>query len=122
MGTTIAKRATYRVNADSWTRLAEILETRADFNPDSASLRGRAFEIGDRGRQGMGRLPDGDIASEYAVASRDERIDYVIFSYRTPIAWHYRDANEWRMPDTRYSVTTSKHQSKVRTAIGSLTR
>lgn len=45
--------------------------------------------------------------------------DYVVYSYLTPIAWHMPNG-QWVMPDVRYSVTTSKHQSKIRTAIGEL--
>lgn len=41
---------------------------------------------------------------------------YVIRSYGTPIAW-YDPRLGWIMPDTRYSVTTSRHQSIVRSAI-----
>lgn len=37
---------------------------------------------------------------------------YVVYSYATPIAW-YSTAWGWRVPDVRYSVTTSKHQGKL---------
>jgi hypothetical protein len=42
-------------------------------------------------------------------------IDYVVFSYGTPIAWHSR--NGWTTPDVRYSVSTSKHQGRIFTAV-----
>lgn len=48
--------------------------------------------------------------------ARQQVIDYVVYSYRTPIAWHDTEAG-WIVPDERYSVTTSKHQGKVRFAI-----
>ena len=41
---------------------------------------------------------------------------FVIFSYATPIAWWSDEAQEWIIPDVKYSVTTSNHQSVVRTA------
>jgi hypothetical protein len=47
------------------------------------------------------------------------RADYVVYSYSTPIAWHVPNEG-WVMPDTRYSVTTSKHQGKIATAISQL--
>lgn len=54
-----------------------------------------------------GRLPsqyvDGFLASDYA-----------LFSYATPIA--YRTNGEWVVPEVRYSVTTSRHQSTARYA------
>ena len=43
-------------------------------------------------------------------------IDYVIYSYSTPIAWRRGDG-EWAMPDAKYSVTTTKHQTTTRAAI-----
>ena len=39
-------------------------------------------------------------------------VDYVVFSYSTPIAWHTPDG--WVVPPVRYSVTTSKHQGQAR--------
>lgn len=47
---------------------------------------------------------------------------YVVWSYGTPIAW-MTEAGDWTMPygpDAKYSVTTSRHQSKIATAIGVL--
>lgn len=37
---------------------------------------------------------------------------YAVFSYATPIAWVA--GGEWVIPDVRYSVTTSRHQSAAR--------
>jgi hypothetical protein len=52
-----------------------------------------------------GRLPgqhrDSFLASTYAV-----------FSYVTPVAWV--TDGEWVIPSTRYSLTTSRHQSAAR--------
>lgn len=56
-------------------------------------------------------------------------ITYVVYSYNTPIAWHVEieesehdfGADYWVVPDTRYSVTTSRHQNKIRTALDGLT-
>lgn len=44
-------------------------------------------------------------------------LDYVVYSYGTPIAWVTRDG-EVTMPDVRYSVTTSKIQTYVRQGLG----
>lgn len=118
----MSKRATYRVNADGWWKLQDILCNPADeFNPDSATLRGRSVER--VGYFETGKLPRTD---------RSEMIDsvvkYVIYSYDTPIAyWRIADWNgdgspnyEWIMPEVRYSVPTSKHQGKVRTALSQI--
>jgi hypothetical protein len=44
--------------------------------------------------------------------------DYVIFSYRTPIAWHV--AGIWWLPRVTYSLTTTMHQEHVFCAIQKL--
>ena len=43
-------------------------------------------------------------------------IDYVIYSYSTPIAW-LRGDGEWAMPQAKYSVTTKRHQTTISAAI-----
>ena len=43
-------------------------------------------------------------------------IDYVIYSYSTPIAW-LRGDGEWAMPAADYSVTTTRHKNTIRAAI-----
>ena len=42
---------------------------------------------------------------------------FVIFSYRTPIAWWTSEGDGWVVPDARYSVTTTNHQNVVRVAV-----
>lgn len=41
-----------------------------------------------------------------------QRATYAVYSYATPIAWVTDGA--WAIPDVRYSVTTSRHQSAAR--------
>ena len=43
-------------------------------------------------------------------------IDYVIYSYETPIAW-LRGDGEWAMPEAGYTPTTKKHKATIREAI-----
>lgn len=62
-----------------------------------------------------GRMSGPECAA-YLDASAAGTIDYVVRSYATPIAWFDRERG-WVMPATRYSVTTSKHQSIVRAAL-----
>lgn len=50
----------------------------------------------------------GDLPAEHAAQFRADKPDYVIYSYQTPIAWHSNGT--WRMPNVRYSVTTTQHQ------------
>jgi hypothetical protein len=58
-----------------------------------------------------GRLPD-FVADQ--LNARKTTI-YVIFSYQTPIAWCNVGINtNWFIPDVKYSVSTSNHQSVIR--------
>lgn len=44
-------------------------------------------------------------------------VDFVVFSYATPIAWHTPDKG-WTIPAVKYSPTTTRrHQPVVRSAL-----
>ncbi len=64
---------------------------------------------------GTGVLP-----AEWRELYRASRIDFVVWSYVTPIAWRLADGT-WIVPAVRYSVTTSKHQGIVRRTVGDWT-
>jgi hypothetical protein len=61
---------------------------------------------------GRGRLDSLETLKLQSVA---DTIDYVVFSYDTPIAWHSEQG--WYVVEQKFSVTTSKHQNYVRRAI-----
>lgn len=88
-----------------WWVLAEILNYRSEpFANSTKSFTGYPGRPTD-----FGRLP-----MEWHDKAASPTIDYTIYSYATPIAW--RDNGEWIIPDVKYSVTTSRHQSQVRVA------
>lgn len=63
----------------------------------------------------LGRLPTHDasvLRADIQRAKDNADSVYVIYSYATPIAWAY--GNTVRVPEVKYSVTTSKQQSLVR--------
>lgn len=64
--------------------------------------------------------PGGKVAGYLPREYRDEfyaaNMDYVVYSYSTPIAWHV-PGEGWTVPDVKYSRTTSRHQGIVRRAI-----
>jgi hypothetical protein len=69
----------------------------------------------------LGRL-EGELRDEYRKAVADALRLFVVRSYQTPIAWVAVDeqdrlAGEWRVPDARYSPTTSQHSHVVRAAV-----
>lgn len=101
---------------DGWWKFGECLGSRVPFKTYGK------FK-GVDAPKGTGILP-----AEYAHAFNavHEFIDYVVYSYATPIAWHVWNPgitgvsdpeSYWVMPDTRYSVTTSRHQTKIRVAL-----
>lgn len=62
----------------------------------------------------------GQLPKEYAdmLTSLTQTTDvYVIYSYRTPIAWYSSNDRTWTIPDVKYSVTTTNHQNVVKVAI-----
>lgn len=84
-----------------------------------AAIRNRkAFDAGNlwatTHRFSLGILPL--VWTDDYMETRD-RIDYVVYSYATPIAWHL-NTGEWVYPDVRYSASTQRHQSTVRHALG----
>lgn len=53
-------------------------------------------------------------------------IDYVVYSYNTPIAWHTIQAygmeyDAWIMPTAKYSATTTNHQNVLIHALKAIT-
>jgi hypothetical protein len=86
------------------------IATRQEFK--ASALTG--VNVNEQGLSGaFGRLD----AQEFAQIKQDEtRINYAVYSYGTPIAWH-TDAEGWYVVEQKFSPTTSKHQGYVRRAI-----
>jgi hypothetical protein len=81
----------------------KLIAAKAPFQ--GSNLRGGSAELG------LGRLPQAD-----ADTFKSHNPDYVVSSYSTPIAWHSQE-HGWHMPTTKYSSTTSRHQSLVRRSV-----
>lgn len=77
-----------------------VIQNREDF--DGSSLTGRNVAYPPQ----TGRMNEDD-----AKALAGDNPSYVVSSYGTPIAWH--GDKGWVMPKTKYSTTTSKHQTQV---------
>jgi len=73
---------------------------------------------GSRMLDSMGILPNADREVLWHDAGRG-LFDYIVYSYATPIAWHTSDRG-WVVPDVKYSVSTTRHQSIVRKAVSEL--
>lgn len=89
----------------NYREIREALQERRPFQGNSMSAEYVAG-IGD-----TGELPDFDryyMVSDYHTAKTQGIPFYVVRSYETPIAWAY--GHTVRIPEVRYSVTTSKQQ------------
>jgi hypothetical protein len=66
----------------------------------------------------LGWLPDAhhSLWRQGVILANNGHGMYAIWSYGTPIAWAV-DHGTWIIPDERYSVTSSRHQSRVRYAL-----
>jgi len=111
---------TLRASRDGWWKFGDAIRERYSFKTHGA-LTGQSrwvpghvhspCDCAESGHDGRwGRLPE-----EYWESAG--HASYMVWSYGTPIAWLDHYSNEWVRPDVKYSVTTSKHQSKIFTAI-----
>lgn len=87
------------------------ISTRQDFR--ASALEGwQGTASKDSARTSTGRLNAEESAKLINAA---QIMDYVVFSYDTPIAWHTFAG--WYIVEQKFSVTTSKHQNLVRRAV-----
>jgi hypothetical protein len=87
------------------------IETRQEFR--ASALEGwQGTATQESARRGKGRLNEQETERMLSVA---DSINYVVFSYDTPIAWH--SAEGWYVVEQKFSMTTSKHQGIARRAI-----
>lgn len=83
--------------------VAEAIRDRVDFTTHGALKGGKSLR-----HHGSGRLNE----RERQAWDRDyPDIDYAVFSYVTPIAWH--TPSGWHVVDQKFTNTTSKHQAKL---------
>lgn len=94
-----------------WWQFTEPLRNLEPFETHGA-LRGERVRFPSQINQG--RLDD-----VYLSRLRSWGVDYVVYSWATPIAWHDSERG-WITPDERYSVSTTKQQGRIFTAISQL--
>lgn len=98
---------------DSWSAYVTALRECRDFRTGGA-LRGEET----RHVASSGQLSP-ELQTSIRVLAAEGKLRYIVYSYATPIAW--RDTEGvWYTPAEKYSVTTSKHQSKIFAAISML--
>lgn len=119
----MSKRANLRVHDSAVDCYRPLLADLAEFNAGD-NLKGRWYPTGAEhmlsDRDNLGELPE-HYRQEFRGAARS--VDYIVWSYATPIAWHARLSGGdregsgyrgvWVIPHVRYSQTTSKHQAII---------
>lgn len=96
--------------------LPALLSQRVECKNSNGTVRGTERYVG------SGRLAP-EYRAEIMAALDAGRLVYVVYSYATPIAWVETSAQGtpvWIMPQTKYSATTTNHQSMVRQAARNL--
>lgn len=96
-----------RING-GWWQFTPVLRDRVPFKTGGA-----LFGIAGPGET-FGRLP-------HQYWQSNAHADYTVMSYATPLAWHV-PGEGWTMPEVKYSVTTSKHQGRIRVALAEIMR
>jgi hypothetical protein len=92
--------------------LTEALRNREAFKT-SGALRGEKWTRDTVTNWDLGRLTEHPVWSNAFMIDHMAGIDFVVWSYDTPIGWVRKDGKR-TVPDVRYSLTTSKHQGIVR--------
>lgn len=101
-----------RLTTRRWWEYTDVLKNRQPFKT-SGALRGVALAAGE--------VPSttGRLADDWR-RLLDTGADYVVYSYMTPLAWHRPADDLWIMPSDRYSVTTTRHQGLIGTALSQI--
>lgn len=101
---------------------------RAHLANTEAAIRNRQpFTVASvQGVQGLSFQP-GRLTGDALAQWHDDRtdVDYTVYSYSTPIAWHRDSPGDpaegmWVLVFDKFSVTTSQHLSRIRSAITGL--
>jgi len=71
-------------------------------------------KVSENGYVSYGRLPE-PFRKALLHGTLNGSVDFVIYSYATPIAWHA--CGGWIAPPVEYSKTTTQHQNVIKTAI-----
>lgn len=101
----------YPAKKSSWTTLRDLIKSGHEFHNNGKTFRGEHWEADHASKPGQGKMPEAEY-NHLDLMHKLYRIDYVVYSYRTVIA--YRTVNGvWHVPSVRYSNTTSQHQGKI---------
>lgn len=107
-------KQTYSEFVDLW---KSVLSRRVDFR--AATMKGVSYTAppAENVRRAGHRFATGwlpVVVRDHLLNDSDD-VDYIVWSYDTPIAWHTTDG--WTFVDYSFSSTTSKHQARLLMAL-----
>lgn len=108
----------FRPRSDGWQGLLSLIKSNDEFRTSTDSFRGTHWNADSAKLPNRGQMPE----HAYNTLERLHRtrgINYVVWSYQTPIAYRTTDGC-WHIPNVRYSNTTSRQQGLVMTVAGVL--
>ena len=100
--------------------VGKLIEERVNFTTGNKTITGTAEEFG---FVGNGAMPLTSIHFKSFASARERKaIRYVVLSYETPVAWLVEESDGlcWIEPQSKYSVTTSKHMGCIRGGYGDI--
>lgn len=106
-----AKSVLYPAKARGWWELRDIVKQNKPFHNNGKTFRGELHNPDNAWLPSKGHMPEADRNTMDRI-HKMYGIDYVVFSYYTPIA--YRDRRGiWTVPNAKYSRTTTQHQGRI---------
>lgn len=105
----------FAAKKSSASELAELLKSNRNFHNTGRTFTGQVWDHDFAPEQGRMAAPE---FAELVERNVESRIEYVIWSYGTVIA--YRWNGEWYVSAAKYSATTSQHQSQTAVAVSLL--
>jgi len=104
------KLGMYGKGRTSWIDFRDVILSGEAFTISSGTFYGGPVKPGYAAHLEMGRMPNNEREIFRALAPE---IDYVIYSYATPIAWHERGADVWHLTEAGHSNSTKRHKGKL---------
>jgi len=99
----------YGKGLSSWLDFRDVITGFEPFDISSGNFHGRPISLGDGVYLEMGQMPNDEREDFRAV---EEEIDYIVYSYWTPIAWHVNGAG-WFRTSAGHSNATKRHMGKL---------
>jgi hypothetical protein len=107
--TKVTRLGMYGKGRTSWQDFRDVITAFESFTISSGAFHGNPVLLGEGVYIHMGQMPNDERDNFRAIGAE---IDYVIYSYVTPIAWHVSGAG-WFRTAAGHSNTTKRHMGQL---------